>query len=145
MRFIYAPITAARAKRDKENDTEAQSPLMNRDDAMRAYHMLERMIEMSFGCLDSVYVVIRESDGSWKFTGEAESSADLSAVVQLSDSCRARGADKENNGENDSDNDEGYYSFTVNIRARCVTARDAAAEQSGRKDEGAVTELKERG
>ena len=89
--------------------------------------------------------MIRESDGSWKFTGEAESSADLSAVVQLSDSCRARGADKENNGENDSDNDEGYYSFTVNIRARCVTARDAAAEQSGRKDEGAVTELKERG
>ena len=49
---------------------------------------------MSFGCLDSVYVVIRESDGSWKFTGEAESSADLSAVVQLSDSCRARGADR---------------------------------------------------
>lgn len=133
------------AERDKENDTEAQSLLMNIDDAMRAYHMLERMIEMSFGRLDSVYVVIRESDGSWKFTGEAESSADLSAVVQLSDSCRARGADKENNGENDSDNDEGYYSFTVNIRARYVTARDAAAEQSGRKDEGAVTELKERG
>ena len=28
-----------RAERDKENDTEAQSPLMNIDDAMRAYQM----------------------------------------------------------------------------------------------------------
>ena len=75
----------ADTKSRKAAEDEVLPPYINIDDSMRAYNAAERLAEASFGMLDSVYAVIRETDKCWNIVIDAETCADLSAVVRLAD------------------------------------------------------------